>query len=480
MNNHKLLLIFGPFIILALDLVIAWSHFGSNPKMILSLFLLFWMVTWWIFEIVPMGVTALIPLFFLPLYQIVPIKDVSPHYANPVIFLFLGGFIIARALEKTKLDERIALSILRVTGSSDNGIIIGFIIATTFLSMWISNTATTVMMLPIAMSVIQFLQDNLDEKNKKGIPALAAVLYLSLAYSASIGGIMTPIGTPPNVVYLGYLSDLYQRKIDFWRWLVAMAPMSILLLIAMFYILKKLNPFQIELPATFKSFINDKVKSLGPINIQQKITIAVFLLAGSLWIFKDFIHLLVGTEFLNDTSIAIFCGVLLFLIPTNINTANPILDRSDIPRIPWDIVLLFGGGLALAGCLETVGIIELATQSFGRFQFGSSYIFVGILVVVTLILTEVMSNVALCVVALPLIMKLGEAQGVDPLLVSLPCAICASFGFMMPISTPPNAIVFGSNAITMKQMMRGGLLLDIAGVALIMTVGYAMIQWILL
>lgn len=481
MPKLKLLLIVAPFFFLVLELLFGWSTLGGNSKITLSLFLLMWMVSWWVLEILPLGITALIPLFYLPFFNIAAIKDVSPHYANPVIFLFLGGFIIATALEKTKLDERMALGILRITGHSDNGIIIGFIIATAFLSMWISNTATTVMMLPIAMSVMQFLKDNLDESSKKDIPAMSVALYLGLAYSASIGGIMTPIGTPPNVVYLGYLQDLYQRKIDFWRWIVATSPMAILLLVVMFFILKTLNPYKVELPTSFRSFIDKKMKALGPISRPQTITIIVFLLAALLWIFKDLIHYWMDVEFLNDTSIAIFCGVLLFFIPINFReSGKTVLDAQDIPKIPWDIVLLFGGGMALAGCLETVGIIEATTQYLGHFNLGSPYWLVFILALSTLLLTEIMSNVALCVVALPLIMKLGEAQNMDPLLVSLPAALCASFAFTMPISTPPNAIVFGSNAITIKQMIRAGIFLNIAGVLLTMTIGYFMIQWILL
>ena len=472
MNLKKPLIIFLPIVLLLVDLVAGVSQNWGDRKMLLCVLLMVWMVMWWIFEVMPLGVTALIPLFYLPFLQIMPIKEVSPFYANPVIYLFLGGFIIARALEKTKLDERIALNILLVTGRSDVGIIGGFIIATAFLSMWISNTATTVMMVPIALSVTHFLKQNLSTEAKQTLESMTLVLFLAIAYSANIGGIMTPIGTPPNVVFLGYLDEFYSRKIDFWKWFVATTPVAISLLVIMLFVLRRMYKFAVPIPATFKDFIKDRRGDLGRIDMAQRVTIAVFLLAALLWIFKGLIHYLLGSEFLNDTSIAIFAGVLLFLIPANFQNWAPILDKKDISYLPWNIVLLFGGGMALADSLKEVGLIQMITEYFASLNFASPYFLIVTLAAIALFLTEVMSNVALCVVALPMIMKLGEAQGLDPLIVAMPAALCASFAFSMPISTPPNAIVFGTQTITVKQMLRAGVLLNFVSLGITMTLGF--------
>ncbi len=479
-QKQKLLVVILPFLLLFFDGLFQVSAQTDSFKVYYTLFLGAWMVSWWVFEILPLGITALIPLFFLPLFKIVPIDDVTPAYSNPVIFLFLGGFIIARALEKTHLDERIALTILAKTGNSDRGIILGFVIATALLSMWISNTATTVMMVPIALSVVHFLKENLESKALQQFPAMKTVLFLSIAYAANIGGIMTPVGTPPNVVFMGYLNDLYNQNIDFYRWILATAPVAIGLLLVMTFMLRLIYPFHVPLPEGFFNFIKTKKLALGPINASQKVTISVFLLAAFLWVFKGAIHWSVGFSFLNDTSIAIAGGVLLFLIPASDQNWTPVLKQKDINKLPWDIVLLFGGGMALAGALKDVGLIESVTGYFATLNMGSSYLLIAVLAAIALFLTEVMSNVALCVVALPLIMKLGEAQGLDPILIAMPAALCTSFAFSMPISTPPNAIVFGTDAIQVKQMLKGGVVLNFIALGLTMTLGYALIQWIIL
>jgi sodium-dependent dicarboxylate transporter 2/3/5 len=474
----EVFLLIAPPVLIIMSLLFGFTSFFGDQKVFLSLFLATWMVLWWIFELVPLGVTALLPLFFLPVTGVLPIKDVSPAYANPVIFLFLGGFIIARALEKTKLDERIALNILRVTGHSDFGVVLGFTISTAFLSMWISNTATTVMMVPIALSVMHFLEKNLsDSSNSVSIASMNTVLFLSIAYSANIGGIMTPVGTPPNVVLLGYLQDLYGKEIHFSSWVFATAPLAILLLAVMLFILKSFYPFHLKIPKNFRVFLENQIQELGRINRKQMVTIGIFISTASLWIFKGLIHQIAGFSFLNDTSIAIFGGVLAFSIPTDLKSKKPVLEKKDISTLPWDIVLLFGGGMALAGALKEVGLIQMSTDYFASLEFSNTYMIIFTIAALSLFLTEIMSNVALCVVALPMIMKLGETQGLAPSLIAIPAALCASFAFSMPISTPPNAIVFGTNRITVKQMLKAGVVLNLIAIALTMTVGYHLISF---
>lgn len=480
LDRQRWILSLLPFFFLPIIFWFSHSQTNYNPAMLHCLFLSVWMVVWWVFEILPLGITALLPMIYLPLSGTLAIKEVAPYYSNPVIYLFLGGFIIARALEKTKLDERLALNILKRTGHSDKGIVLGFILATTFLSMWISNTATTVMMLPIALSVTHYLKSNYQQPDKMiSFGNFNTVLFLSIAYSANIGGVTTPVGTPPNVVFMGYLQDLYSQNIDFYKWTLATLPAAALILAIMFYLLNWLFPYNLQLTEDFNKFITEKLNQLGELSSAQKITLSVFSIATFLWVLKGPIHFAVGQQFLNDTSIALTCALLLFLIPNAEKDWKPVLSSSDIGKLPWDIVLLFGGGMALANSLNKVGLIQSATDYFASLSFSSPYYLIFVMAAVALFLTEIMSNVALCVVALPLIMSLGEAQGLSPIAIALPAALATSFAFSMPISTPPNAIVFSSNQIKVSQMLRAGLILNIVALLSTMSLGYLLISWIL-
>lgn len=253
-------------------------------------------------------------------------------------------------------------------------------------------------------------------------------------------------------------------------------PLAITLLFLMVFLLKWLNPFDIEIPKGFKGFVREKQRELGLMGPEQKITIAVFTLAALLWILKDVFHYWTGFEFLNDTSVAILAGVLLFFIPVRWGRSGSVLGASDIAYLPWNIVLLFGGGMAMAASLEKVGVIKTATEFFAEFHLGGAYGIIFLLTTLALVMTEVMSNVALCVVALPMIMKLGEAQGFDPLLFAMPAALASSFAFSMPVSTPPNAIVFGTDLVTVRQMLRSGIWLNVVALVLTMTLGYGLMQ----
>jgi len=441
---------------------------GISAVTSLGLLTTLWMVTWWVFEILPLGITALIPLVVFPLAGILPVKKVAPFYSNSVIYLFLGGFIIASALEKTRLSERMALTILKYTGRSDMGILLGFTIATSFLSMWISNTATTVMMVPIALSVLNFLKQT-SKEHEASLQTFSVALFLCLAYSANIGGIMTPIGTPPNVVLMGYLDEIYHQKIAFEVWMMMVVPIALFVLTCMLLLIKKLFPFHLTIDDRFRTFLLEKIHNLGVMNSKQKKTLTIFTLVCFLWVFKGVIHGLIGFSFLNDTSIAIGGGVALYLFK--------ILDQKDISKLPWDIVLLFGGGMALAGTLNHIGVIKMATEFLSTLQFDSPWTLILVTSSSVLFLTEIMSNVALCVVALPLLMKLGETQGLPALWVAIPATLCASFAFSMPISTPPNAIVFGTGNVRVKDMLKAGIILNLISIFAVMTIGRALIQY---
>ena len=468
-----------PFLIIGLDAVVSWSNLFPTRTMGHCLFMAAWMVSWWIFEILPLGVTALIPMVFLPLFGILPLKEVTATYSNPVIYLFLGGFIIARGLEKTGLSQRIALMILRATGKSDRGIIIGFMIATTLMSMWISNTATTVMMVPIGMSIVAFLKENLPASEADHLKPMSIVLFLSIAFCANVGGIMTPVGTPPNVVLLGFVNDIYKMEVDFWRWLLMASPVALLLLTLQYFLMRRVFPFQVNVGGDFQAFLRQKLTELGGLDGPQKVTILAFSATAFLWVFKGLIHWATDTKFLNDTSIAILGGLMLFLLPTKRSLKpSPVLAQEDLSHLPWNIVLLFGGGMAMASSLKSVGLIQLTTDYLASLGIGSPFVLIALLAAVSLVLTEIMSNVALCVVALPVMMELGVSMGLSPLITGIPVAICTSFAFSMPISTPPNAIVFGTGFIRVKDMMRVGVILNFLGLVCLMTVGWLTLHWL--
>ncbi len=477
MTRYLLLLI--PPTVLLLEMSFGLIQgLGFTLHQSLSLVLLFWMVFWWVIEAIPLGITALLPIVYLPCLNLIDLKAVTASYSNPVIYLFLGGFIIARALEKTGLSERIALWILSRTGHSDRGVILGFIISTSLLSMWISNTATTVMMTPIAISVVAFLSQNLENTNVKHFKQFKTALFLAIAYSANIGGVMTPVGTPPNVVLLGYLDDLYSRGFDFWRWLIIGVPVGVGVLTSMFFLLLKVFPFSIPIDRKFKNFVKERYLKLGNLDSRQKITIGIFSAVCFFWIFKGLIHYLVNTQFLNDTSIAIAGGVLLFLFPSGKSEGKPILDIKDISHLPWNIVLLFGGGMAVAGALNEAGLIQLATSMIGGIEGIPDWVMISLVCFLALFLTEIMSNVALCVVALPVLMDLSVKMGYDPLLIGIPVALCTSFAFSLPISTPPNAIVFGTNEIKVKDMIKVGVILNVIGLIVVLALGYNITHWL--
>ncbi len=477
MTRYLLLLI--PPTVLLLEMSFGLIQgLGFTLHQSLSLVLLFWMVFWWVIEIIPLGITALLPIVYLPCLNLIDLKAVTASYSNPVIYLFLGGFIIARALEKTGLSERIALWILSRTGHSDRGVILGFIISTSLLRLWISNTATTVMMTPIAISVVAFLSQNLENTNLKQFKQFKTALFLAIAYSANIGGVMTPVGTPPNVVLLGYLDDLYSRGFDFWRWLIIGVPVGVGVLISMFFLLLKVFPFSIPIDKKFKDFVKERYLKLGKLDTRQKITIGIFSTVCFFWIFKGLIHYLMNTQFLNDTSIAIAGGVLLFLFPPGKSEGKPILDIKDISHLPWNIVLLFGGGMAVAGALNEAGLIQLATSMIGGIEGIPDWLMISLVCFLALFLTEIMSNVALCVVALPVLMDLSVKMGYDPLLIGIPVALCTSFAFSLPISTPPNAIVFGTNEVKVKDMIKVGVILNVIGLIVVLALGYNITHWL--
>ena len=439
-----------------------------------------WMIIWWITEALPIPVTALLPMVLLPYLGVFSVSEATAPYASPIIFLFMGGFIIALGLEKYHLHQRIALNLIKVTGTSANGIIAGFMIATALLSMWISNTATTVMMLPIAISVIGLLFSEKELQNN-ACKMFALGLMLSIAYAANIGGSMTLIGTPPNIVMAGYLKEMLDYEISFSTWLMIGIPTGLFLLSMTYFMLTRFlfvcNIKEIE---GGKILLAEKLRFLGSLTKEEKLVASIFALTAFGWVFKVQINQLIGRPILSDTTTAMIGGLLMFITPLSLKNGEFVLEWEDAKKLPWGILILFGGGMCLAKSMEKVGLIQVigdfvaANSAFGTFSL------IAIVVVLVLFMTELMSNVALITIFLPVIIGVAQGLNIEPLILVVPATIAASCAFMMPISTPPNAIVFASGHIHIKDMIRAGLLLNVLSIATLILVGYFLVPIILL
>lgn len=471
---------FGPLLFLIFLLFVPDNFIAPGSNKVLAL--ASWMIAWWVTEAVAIPVTALLPLIIFPFTGVMKISEVAEPYANPIIFLFMGGFMIAMALEKHRLHERIALNLIRITGTSGNGIILGFMIATGFISMWISNTATTMMMLPIALSVVNLLlkdkHASLQELSRSE-RNFALGLMLMIGYASSLGGLGTIIGTPPNVVFKGLLEKFYDQKIAFGEWMLVGVPVSIiLLLLTHLMITRVLFPNNLQNIEGSDQLITDKLNEMGKFKSQEKKVLTIFCLTSFFWIFQQAINTyLLKSEILNDTNVAMTGGLLMFLVPADFRKKEFLLEWKDTKQMQWGILILFGGGLCLADGLERTGII----QHIGNWIADQSTFNVALLAVLIatgIILSELMSNVALVQIFVPVIFGIAKGLDVNPILLAMPVVLSASIGFMFPIATPPNAIVFSSGYIRMKDMVKAGILLDVMSALIILLASVTIIKWV--
>lgn len=442
------------------------------------------MITWWVTEALPMPAVALLPLILFPLLDISSMKEAAAPYANEVIFLFMGGFMLGLAIEKWNLHRRIALNIVRLTGTSGNRIVLGFILATGLLSMWLSNTATTMMMFPIALSVIHVMKEN--DKGEGNIANFSLTIMLAIAYAANIGGIATIIGTPPNVAYVGYIeSKMPELKVDFMSWMLLCLPVAILLLAALYFVMVRwLYPNRIRSSAATRQLIQDEIKQLGLLSIAEKRVLVIFLSTAFLWMTRkllnddvlpwlgDMLNTRLFSFRLDDTIIAMLCAITLFICPSGSGKPAPgentgaLLEWSDTSKMAWGILLLFGGGISLATALENAGLMEQLGNWLAQFS-GNGLLLVLVLTIVTIFLSEVMSNVAQVIVFAPVVTSLAVALNMNPLLLGIPMTLAASCAGMLPMGTPPNAIVFASGHIKFRQMAKTGFVMNIVAVILI-------------
>jgi sodium-dependent dicarboxylate transporter 2/3/5 len=425
------------------------------------------MITWWITEALPMPVVALLPLILFPLLNISKLEETAAPYANPIIFLFMGGFMLGLAIEKWSLHKRIALNIVKITGTSGDRIVLGFILATGLLSMWLSNTATTMMMFPIALSVIHVMKEN--NKGEGNIKNFSLTIMLAIAYASNIGGIATIIGTPPNVAYVGYIQKKYNYDVDFVNWMLICTPLAILLLAALYWVMVKwLFPNRIKSDDGTKQLIQNEIQQLGSLSVAEKRVMFIFITTALLWITRGIINDAQSFFKLDDTIIAVMCAVALFICPSGSKDENndSLLEWGDTSKMAWGILLLFGGGICLAGALEKAGLMQQLGQWLAQFS-GNGFILVLVVVTVSLFISEVMSNVAQVIVFAPVVSSLADAIGMNPLLLGIPMTLAASCASMMPMGTPPNAIVFASGHIKLRQMTKAGFVMNIVAVIFI-------------
>jgi sodium-dependent dicarboxylate transporter 2/3/5 len=454
------------------------------------------MAIWWMTEAIPLSATSLLPIILFPLLTDRSVAQATAPYANPIVFLFLGGFLLAIAMQKVNLHRRIALQTLRAVGTHPRQIILGMMISTAFLSMWVSNTATTLMMLPIALSVLALVAENSDRAkgatvdvraglaaghkvsdliHDKDVRVFGVGLVLAIAWSASIGGLGTLLGSPPNAIVAGYISKELGKEVGFAQWMMLGVPIVVCFIaLAWLLITRVLFRFQLDEVPGGKQMIEGEIAELGPLSRGEKSVRLVFLLAAFCWIVPSLLstvgdlgRTLPWLKLFNDTVVALSAGLLLFLLPGG-RPGHAVLEWKDAEEgLPWGVLLLFGGGLSLAASVASSGLDK---------WFGQQVVGLGVLPIVALIaavtlivlfLTEITSNTATAATFIPILGGVAVGIGIDPMTLLIPAALAATCAFMLPVGTPPNAIVFGTGAVSIVEMARGGLLLNLVGVVLI-------------
>lgn len=430
-----------------------------------------WMGIWWATEAVPIAVTALIPLVFFPILGVANIESTAAPYANKNIFLFLGGFFLSIAIQKCNLHKRMALNVLKYTGTRGKSIIGGFMLSSCLLSMWIMNTSTTIMLLPIGLAIIAVVKESMSELSEIDKINFQVSLLLGIAYAANIGGIATLIGTAPNMTLNGFMEEQYAVSISFLDWMKVGIPVSLTLLPLAWITLTKLTfPVNFETSAETQQTIITMRNSLGKIKSSEMRVLVIFLITALLWVFRGTINNIPGLEGLTDPGIAMLCGLALFLTPSGNDNKDSLLDWKDAERgVPWGVLLLFGGGLSLAAAAQSTG---LAAWIGNLMPVGLSLILLVFMFTTLIVfLTELTSNLATTATFLPIVAIIATQFGFDPMLLTASIAIAASCAFMLPVATPPNAIVFGSELIKVPQMMKAGIVINLIAIVIVSLAG---------
>ena len=459
-------LLLGPIVFFLFILFRPFPELSDEGFMVLASTI--WIAIWWVTEALPIPVTSLLPVILFPMTGALSIGETTSAYGHKMVFLYIGGFILAMAIEKWGLHRRIALNVIKLVGVSQRGVVMGFMLATAFLSMWISNTATSVMMLPIGMAIVVQLKTTMKDLRED----FGKALMLGVAYSASIGGLSTLIGTPPNLVMAGVVEQYYGQELVFAEWFFMVFPISVLLLTISWVYLTHVAFKVSNVRQANRSEINQQLRELGAITFEEKRVLVVFCLTAFLWISRSFLFadLIPG---LDDTVIAVMSAVALFIIKNK--KEGYLMTWKAAVKIPWGIVFLFGGGLAIAEGFKSSGLANWIGENLTSMEGSHTAVILTGIVASVNFMTEITSNVATTSMILPVIAPLADAIGVNPLLLMTGATLAASCAFMLPVATPPNAVVFGSGYLKISDMIRTGLILNIISIVIIS----AYLYWIL-
>ena len=451
----------GPIVALSMFITAAWQDsMPHNAWLVAGVGL--WMAIWWSTEAIPVAATAFIPLVSFPLLQVVPIKAVAQSYAHPTIFLFLGAFLLALSVEKWALHRRIALSVLVRTGTDGRKLILGFMVAGALLSMWMTNTSTAMMLLPIATSVAAMVIEKSSGVSDDDKKAFQVALLLALAYATTIGGMSTIIGTPPNVLLAGFIEETYGIQIAFFDWMLIGLPLALVLLPLGWVVLTRVA-FRVEVPASLQTagVIDSMRKEMGAMTSPERRVGLLFLAVVALWMARKWLNEVPGLEGLSDAGIVMTAALLLFVIPSGYGSPARLMQWDDAARLPWGVLILFGGGLALAAQVSSSGLAVWLGESLLPVAGLGTLVLVAAAAGLVVFLTELTSNLATAATFLPVVAAIAAQSGIEPLVLCVPVTLAASCAFMLPVATPPNAIVFSSGALTIPQMIRAGILMNL-------------------
>lgn len=434
-----------------------------------------WMAAWWMTEAVPVSITAVLPLVLLPLLGARTMSETAAPYANEVIFLFVGGFILGEALQSSGLHRRIAINTLLAVGTSPSRIVAGVMLVTAVLSMWVSNTATTIMMLPIGLSLVHLVERcaATDEGRRGGWNAgavrhLGISVVLGIAYAASIGGMGTPIGSPPNVIMLSFARTQLGREIDFFDWMKIGVPLvAVFLPLSWLFLTRVLHPVRAGRIAGGRELLRSELAAHGPMKRAEWATFGVFLLAAGSWVFRPYLARTLGLEMLTDAGIAMTAALLLFLIPIDVRSRRFVVSFESVQRLPWGILLLFGGGLSLAAAMSATSVDTFLGGKFESLAGLSFGLVLLVLIGAIVFGGELASNTAVVTALMPVLIAAAPRMNMDPLALMFGVTLAASVGFMLPVATPPNALAFATGRVSQPQMIRAGVVLDLLGIALI-------------
>ena len=466
-------LFIGPSLFIVIELFVSPAEMPDEAITVLAS--IAWIATWWVTEAIPIPVTSLLPLLLFPMTGVMETGEVSASYGDSLIFLFAGSFMIALSMEKWNLHRRVALSIISYVGTNPSTIILGFMIATGFLSMWISNTATTLMMVPICLAVTKHVSDSLKHHTtmdtSPGKFPFGTALMLGTAYSATIGGFGSIIGAPANIILAGTVSSLYGVEITFARWLLFGVPMVILFLpLVWLYLTKIAYPLKVKEIPGGREIIKKDLQELGKMSYEEKVVFTIFTLTAAAWITRSF-FLNKFIPGLDDTLIALLAGIILFLIPAKNKDGN-IMDWNTALKLPWGILWLFGGGLALAAGIMNSGLDQWIGGQLTSFENIPLFITIALIVTLITILTEFTSNTATATMVYPIVAVAAASLGTDPIVLMVAANMGATFAYMFPVAAPPNAIVFGTGYVRMADMAKTGVWLNLFSIMFTVIVVY--------